>query len=307
MNDLLRQLAPISDAAWKAIDDQARQTLTVELAARKLVDFVGPTGWQESARALGRVAALADAPADGVTGAIRAVQPLVELRAPFSLSRAELEDVGRGATDPDLAPLIRAAIQIARAEDRSVFQGWAAAGIEGICGRTPHPALTIPDRYEEYPALVADAVRTLKMAGVGGPYSIALGPRCFTGLMQAMGHGGFPVLEVVKHVVDGDVVWAPGIDGAVVLSGRGGDFELVVGRDLSIGYAGQDAGRVDFYLLESFAFRVLTPEAAVCLRYPGGAVSASAPRRRAAARRSSGGRPAAARGRDRRRGRGGTA
>jgi uncharacterized linocin/CFP29 family protein len=59
----------------------------------------------------------------------------------------------------------------------------------------------------------------------------------------------------------------------VVLSTRGGDYELVVGRDLSIGYAGEDAGRVDFYVVESLAFQVLTPEAAVCLRYPRGAVS----------------------------------
>ena len=273
MNDLLRELAPISDDAWKAIDDEARQTLMVELAGRKLVDFVGPRGWKKSARSVGRVKAIADAPVEGVTAAIRQVQPLVELRAPFSLSRTELDDVARGATDPDLVPLTQAAIQIARAEDRAVFEGWAAAGIEGICSRTPHKALAIPERYEDYPAIVADAVRTLKMAGVGGPYSIALGPRCFTGLMQAMGHGGYPVLEVVKHVVDGEVVWAPGVDGAVVLSTRGGDFEMVVGRDLSIGYAGQDAQRVDLYLVESLTFRVLTPEAAVCLRYLGGAVS----------------------------------
>src|SRR4029077_11323525 len=48
MNDLLRDLAPISDSAWKEIDSQAQQALVVELAARKLVDFVGPKGWQES-------------------------------------------------------------------------------------------------------------------------------------------------------------------------------------------------------------------------------------------------------------------
>jgi uncharacterized linocin/CFP29 family protein len=267
MNDLLRDLAPISDAAWKEIDDQARQALTVELAARKLVDFVGPKGWQTSAMNLGRVAALKGAPADGVTAAMRQVQPLVELRAPFALSRAELESIARGARDPDVEPLIQAAIQIARAEDRAVFHGWAGAGIGGICERTPHKALRIPEKYEAYPAVVAEAVRTLKVAGVGGPYAIALGPRCFTGLMQAMGHGGFPVLEVVKHVVDGDVVWAPGVDGAVVLSTRGGDFELVVGRDLSIGYTGHDATKVNLYLLESLTFRALSPEAAICLHY----------------------------------------
>jgi uncharacterized linocin/CFP29 family protein len=267
MNDLLRDLAPISDVAWKAIDEQAVQALTVELAGRKLVDFVGPKGWQKSAMNLGRVAALKGAPADGVTAALRVVQPLVELRAPFALSRAEIENLARGARDPDLDPLIQASIQIARAEDRAIFHGWAAGGIAGICEKTPHKALRIPEKYEAYPAVVAEAVRTLKMAGVGGPYAIALGPRCYTGLMQAMGHGGFPVLEVVKHVVDGEVVWAPGVDGAVVLSTRGGDFELVVGRDLSIGYTGHDATKVNLYVLESLTFRVLAPEAAVCLRY----------------------------------------
>jgi uncharacterized linocin/CFP29 family protein len=267
MNHLHRELAPISAAAWKAIDDQARQALVVELAARKLVDFVGPGGWEQSAVDLGRVVPLEGAPAEGITAALRRVQPLVELRAPFALSRDELEDVSRGAPDPDLEPLVRAAIQIARAEDRAVFHGWAPAGIGGICERSPHPALPIPEQYESYPAIVAEAVRILKMAGVGGPYAIALGPRCFTGLMQATAHGGFPVLEVVKHVVDGEVVWAPGVDGAVVLSTRGGDFEMVVGRDFSIGYTGHDALSVHLHVLESLTFRVLSPEAALWLRH----------------------------------------
>src|SRR5215475_2477117 len=166
MNDLLRDLAPISDSAWKEIDSQARQALAVELAGRKLVDFVGPKGWQESAMNLGRVQAVKGAPADGVTGAVRQVQPLVELRAPFALLRAETDNIARGAVDPDLDPLIKAAIQIARAEDKAVFHGWAAAGIAGICERTPHKALKIKDNYDAYPGTVAEAVRTLKMAGV---------------------------------------------------------------------------------------------------------------------------------------------
>src|SRR5262249_47198325 len=202
MNDLLRDLAPITDGAWKMIDDQARQTLVVELAARKLMDFAGPKGWQKSAMNLGRAKALKGAPANGVTGALRQVQPLVELRAPFALSRVELDNIARGAADPDLEPLIAACIQIARAEDRAAFHGWEAAGIGGICERTPHKPLRIQDNYAAYPTTVAEAVRTLKMAGVGGPYAIALGPRCYTGLMQAMGPGGFPVLEVVKPVRD---------------------------------------------------------------------------------------------------------
>jgi uncharacterized linocin/CFP29 family protein len=54
MNDLLRELAPISAQAWKLIEDEAKSTLTRMLAARKLIDFTGPLGWESSAVSLGR-------------------------------------------------------------------------------------------------------------------------------------------------------------------------------------------------------------------------------------------------------------
>ncbi len=44
MNHLYRELAPISDAAWQEIEKEATRTLKTTLAARKLVDFVGPQG-----------------------------------------------------------------------------------------------------------------------------------------------------------------------------------------------------------------------------------------------------------------------
>ena len=62
------------------------------------------------------------------------------------------------------------------------------------------------------------------------------------------------------------MVWAPGVDGAVVLSLRGGDFQLVSGQDVSIGYLAHDAERVQLYLEESFTFRVIEPDAAVVLQ-----------------------------------------
>lgn len=267
MDHLLRELAPIPTEAWELIDDEARRVLSVNLAARQLVDFVGPLGWTASSISLGRTTPATAEPAPGVKAAIRVVQPLVELRAEFALDRAELERASRGANDVDLSSLGKAAGDIARAEDQMVFKGFAAAALPGMCERSQHGALAIQDDYEKYPGIVAEAVRLLRMAGVGGPYAIALGPRCYTGLMQAMGRGGFPILDVVRQIVGGAVVWAPAIDGAVVLSTRGGDFELTVGQDLSVGYARHDDTTVTLYLQESLTFRVFTPEAAVCLRY----------------------------------------
>jgi uncharacterized linocin/CFP29 family protein len=69
-------------------------------------------------------------------------------------------------------------------------------------------------------------------------------------------------------MLDGPVVWAPAVDGAIVVSQRGGDFELVVGQDISIGYTDHDAESVSLYLEESLTFRVDSPEAAVRLAYP---------------------------------------
>jgi uncharacterized linocin/CFP29 family protein len=267
MNDLLRGLAPISDAAWKEIDAEARRTLIPILAARKLVDFKGPLGWHHSAVSLGRVNALRAAPRDGVHGAIRQVQALVEQRAEFTLSRAEVEVIDRGGPDPDLDPMRAAARAIGLAEDRAVFHGYAAAGIKGINEQPRARCMAISTDYEQYPRAVAEALNRLRDAGIDGPYAIALGPRCYTGLTETVSRGGYPVIEHVRRLVDGPIVWAPGIDGACVLSLRGGDFELFVGRDFSIGYQSHDADVVTLYLIESFTFRLVTPEAAVPLVY----------------------------------------
>lgn len=268
MNDLLRSLAPVSDPAWKQIEVEAKQTLELMLAARKLVDFTGPLGWEASAISLGRTERLEHEPEPQVQARLRKVQPLVELRVPFELSRDELESLGRGAKDPDLAAVRHAARSAATAEDRAIFHGYAAAAIGGIAEASAHPSLAISDNYAAYPALVAAAIDVLHGAGVLGPYAIALGPRCYAGLTKTT-HGGFPVLDHVRRLVDGPIVWAPAVDGAVVLSMRGGDFELVVGQDFSIGYLDHGASAVRLYLQESFTFRVHSPEAAVALAYSG--------------------------------------
>lgn len=267
MNNLRRELAPVSGAAWSAIDAEASRVLKLKLAGRKLVDFDGPLGPTAAALNLGRLAPLKAGPVANVEAARREVQPLVELWTTFDLARAELDAIERGAPDPDLGPLIEAATRIAYAEDMAIFHGYGAGGIRGIGEASAHPALPISEDYREYPRSIAEATRLLRLAGVDGPYAIALGPRCYTGLTQATGDGGYPVLNIVRKLLDGPLVWAPAVDGAVVLSTRGDDFELTVGRDLSIGYQSHTDTSVRLYFVESLTFRVRTPEAAVALAY----------------------------------------
>jgi uncharacterized linocin/CFP29 family protein len=266
MNHLLRRQAPISDAGWELLDQEARERLRGQLAARRLVDFSGPHGWERSATNLGRAEAIA-APAEaaGIAARRRRVLPLAELRVEFAISREELRDADRGAVDADLAPLEEAAHRIAIAENVAVFHGWEAAGIAGIAEASPLAARRLGSSAEEYPRCVAAAVQELRERGVGGPYGLALGPDEHTRVIETAEHGGYPLFDHLAEILDGPIVWAPGVRGGVVLSLRGGDFLFESGQDLSIGYDRHDEDDVHLYLEESFSFLVATPEAAAPL------------------------------------------
>ncbi len=280
MNHLHRELAPISDAAWQQIDDEARRALRNFLTARKVVDFTGPLGWDHSALGLGRVADTDDGPAEGVERQIRLVQPFVELRTPFVLDREEIDAVDRGAPDADWDPVVNAARRAALAEDRLVFGGDPPSGVRGIVQTSTHDPVEITPEYDQYPTFVAKAVDTLRRAGVDGPYAILLGPRCWQGVVESTQHGGYPVLEQLRLIAKGPVLWAPAVDGALVVSLRGDDFELMVGQDLAIGYRTHDAATVTLFLEESLTFRAAGPEAAVALTYAtSGAAARKRPRR----------------------------
>jgi uncharacterized linocin/CFP29 family protein len=264
MNHLLRAQAPISDAGWRLLDEEARERLSAALAARKLTDFSGPRGWEYSASNLGRTSALASAPSEGVTGRQRVALPLVELRADFELSREELRDADRGAGDTDLGPLDDAAHRIALAENVAVFHGWEGA-ISGVSEASPHEQVALGEAAEAYPRLVASAVERLLCSGIAGPYGLALGREQYRRVVETAEHGGYPLLDHLGRILEGPIVWAPGVRGAIVLSLRGGDFLFESGQDLSLGYDSHDAQVVRLYLEESFNFRVATPEAAVAL------------------------------------------
>ena len=137
-------------------------------------------------------------------------------------------------------------------------QGRLASAI----GSMNHVAFQVPaEKLEEYQA-------KLRAAGVDGPYAIALGPRCYTGVVESTEHGGYPVFEHIKMILGGPIIWAPAVNGAVVLSQRGGDAEVVIGQDFAIGYRGTTGDEVNLYLEESFTFKISSPEAAVALTYP---------------------------------------
>ncbi|MFF0489810.1 family 1 encapsulin nanocompartment shell protein [Nocardia sp. NPDC003482] len=265
MNNLHRELAPITSEAWSAIEEEATRTFKRHIAGRRVVDLSGPHGTAYSAAGLGRTTPIT-APDEGVQARQRLVAPLVELRVPFTLSREELDNVERGAQDADLDPVKDAAKKIAFAEDRAIFEGYPAAAIEGIRASSSNEPITLPGDPRLVPEAVAQSLTALRLAGVDGPYSVLLSADLYTEVSETSDHGHPIRTHIERLIPNGEIIWAPAIDGAFVLTTRGGDFDLQLGQDLSIGYLSHDADTVRLYFQQSLTFLVYTAEAAVALR-----------------------------------------
>jgi len=266
MNNLHRELAPISDAAWAQIEDETSRTLKRYLAGRRVAEVRGPSGSALSAVGTGHLRKI-DAPGEGILSRQREVKALVELRVPFELERQMIDDVERGSNDSDWQPAKDAARKLAFAEDRAIFEGYDDAGIVGVRQGTSNPKKSLPADVRQYPEAIAEALSQLRLVGVNGPYSVVLSADAYTELTETSDHG-YPVLEHVNRLVEGKIIWAPAIDGAFVVTTRGGDLELHLGQDVSIGYLSHTDAHVRLYLQESFTFLYLTAESAVALAPP---------------------------------------
>jgi uncharacterized linocin/CFP29 family protein len=265
MNNLHRELAPISDVAWASMEAEGRRTFCEDIAGRRVVDVTGPAGLELAAVGTGHVS---DLPSSGTAVRVRRrdAVPIVELRVTFAISRQAVDDVTRGAKNVDWQPVKDAARELAFAEDRIIVDGLAAAGIDGMRSNLIYPPLPLPKEVCHYPATVANALSTLRLGGVAGPYRLLLSAEVHTILMETADHG-YPIRDHIERVLgdDGEIVWAPAIDGALVVSTRGGDFELHLGQDTSIGYLGHDSDTIKLYIEESMTFQVHAAEAAVAL------------------------------------------
>src|ERR1022692_4601440 len=263
MNNLHRELAPISDQAWAQIESEAARTFRRYLAGRRVVDVPDPEGSAFAAVGTGHVREI-HPPGEGVHARQRRVLAAVEFRATFSLDRDQIDDVARGALDGDWQPVKDAARQLAFAEDRAIFDGYAAADIDGIRPGASNATLALPASAADYPEAIDSALSDLRSAGVNGPYSVVLSADAYTAASETADHG-YPVIEHLRRMISDDIIWAPAIEGGLVLTTRGGDFELQLGQDASIGYLSHTETSVRLYLQESMTFQLLTSEAAVPL------------------------------------------
>lgn len=257
MDILKRSLAPVTEAAWKEIEEGARDILSSYLSARKIVDVEGPHGWDFPGLPLGRLQLPKKQPSQGVEFGVPQIQPLMEARAPFELDIWELDNLTRGAKDVDLDPMEEAAKNLARFEEKAIYYGLKEGSINGMAEASPHDPLVHNGDSGKLLEQVSLGITRFIESGVEGPYSIVGGPEFWRSLSNC--GMGYPVRKQIESLLEGPVILSPFVDGAFLLSRRGGDMRLVLGHDISIGYNSHTKDKVKLYFTESFTFQIIDP------------------------------------------------
>ena len=263
MSFLKRDQAPITDAAWDAIDREARRVIRASLIGRRVVDVHEPEGWDYSAVNLGHLKLSNSTRVEGVRFGLREVRPLVETRALCELDMWSLDDISRGATDVDLSAVSEAARRSAEFEDRAILMGLEAADVIGLSGAGAHEPIQFEEEPDAFLQAVTAGMLALSRVSVDGPFALLLDSEAFRFVSSAP--TGYPFSKRIRSLIGGHILESPLLKGALLVSTRGGDFELHLGQDFSIGFEGQEGRELRFFITETFSFRLVEPAATLRL------------------------------------------
>lgn len=252
-------MAPLSNEMWKEIKDQAKNVLATSRTIRKFADVDGPYGSDFAAVSTGRFKVPRQKWKSGINYGIREVMPLVEIRIPFELDLWELENIERGAKDADLDKLDKAVKEVVNLEEDIIYKGLNSAGIRGFEKSSKYPTENLPDNPSEILKHIGAQITRLQQNGVEGPYTLVLEESYWLELVNLT--DGYPIIQQLKDLLDVQVIVNKNFDKSFLVSKRGGDYELTIGQDTTIGYHAHDERNIKLFLAESFTFRVLSPEA----------------------------------------------
>lgn len=259
MNILKKDLAPITERAWEEIESQTKRVLGVYQTSRKIADIHGPAGLDLGGISTGRLRVPPKQAKSGVSIGIREVIPLVEVRKSFALNRWELDNASRNLEDLDLGALEKAAQQMAAFEDRCLYYGMSDSLAPGLFNEKEDKAVEVGLKISEFLHVVAEQVVSLQRDAVEGPYALVLPTWVWVKLSSES--TAYPIRSLLKEVIGGDVLTHHYNEDIFLVSERGGDIELHLGQDISLGYETHDKNTVELFFTESFVFQIHGREA----------------------------------------------
>lgn len=264
MNILNREEAPLSTAMWGMIDTTMMDLLAKRLTMRSVVDFDATPDFTTDAIATGSVRNVATE--DGVRLSVREPIAMTEVRHDFSIPKTTLEAMKRDIEGFDDAPMREAANAFGAAENGMILDGLEVVGMPGMLGALSQEILSASGPKE----LMVAAAKSMGMFNaefVDGPFKLLVSSATFAGLVMEA-EGGETMKQKIENIFGAGAIViteAVGDDKALIVSQRGGDFVYYSGLDVQVGYDSESDDALNFFLLETAAFRIIGPEAAVCI------------------------------------------
>jgi len=246
-----KNLAPIASEAWEEVQGRAEEVVKATLSARKVLFVNGPLGIEKNSISSGRLNVIKGK--KDVTAGLYQVQPLLETRIKFPLSRWELDNVLRGASDVELEALEKALEELALFEEDTIYNGNKEANIKGLT-ELAQTSFDVSNEPADILNGIASGILALRDAYVDNGYILVVGDAFYKALAKP--HGAKLLLDIVEELIGGKVVRSKVLSGALLLPYNHPDLELTIGQDYEIGYDMHDKTDVHFFAMNAFTLRV---------------------------------------------------
>jgi uncharacterized linocin/CFP29 family protein len=255
--------APFGSEVWATIESELGNYLAKRLNLRSVVDFNDSYSFDTDAINTGNIKKVSSK--HGTTVSTREPIKIVEIKHSFSISKELIEELKRGKVDFDNSTFTTTANNFAKIENDMILNGLKDANISGIISKeTQTINATSP---KDIMVSVAKSMGMFNASFVDGPFALVISSATMAKLMVESFDGKSlksridDILGKGSIIINNDI----GDDKALVVSQRGGDFEYYSGLDVCVGYDGETKDNVELFLLQTCAFRTITPEATIVI------------------------------------------
>lgn len=254
---------PFGAAVWNTIESEISKYLSKRLTLRSAVDFKDDYSFDTDAVSTKRLNEIFSSKKLEIS--TREPIKMLEVKKTFSVPVKVIEDIKRDKIDFDDITLMEAVNSFSKVENDVILNGNKKANIEGILTGIENK-LTAKDT-KDILTCVAKSTGIFNKNFVEGPFKLIVSSETLAKLyVESL--GGMSLKSKIDEILGNDAIIVNqdiGNDKALIISQRGEDFEFYSGLDVSLGFEKETSKEIELFLLQTFTFRNVSPEAAILI------------------------------------------
>lgn len=248
MNNLNKNLAPISDKAWEILNFRTKEILTKIISARKVITLKNIGSSRGIATGNLNIKKL-----ENLEYGVYEYIPLIETRFNFTLNRWELDNAERGNDNINLNNLDEAIFKAAKFEEELIYNG--LDDIRGLISSCKNPSIKLGDTSKEILTNLSRAMIILRDNYISEKLDLVVNYNTWIKLNSI--ESLVPLIERIENLINGNVIVSKFIPNSILIPHKSENFELAIGNDFSIGYQNHTSRDITFFITESFTFKVI--------------------------------------------------